>query len=54
MSQRSLGKIDAVAVIGHVTVLFMADHFGNTSHIKADAGCAACHRLDDGVGQVVL
>ena len=50
----SLCKIDTVAIIGHITILFMADHLRDAAHVETYAGCAACHGLDDGVGQIVL
>ena len=48
----TLCKVDAVAIIGDVTILFVVDHFGYAAHVETDAGRAACHRLDNGVGQV--
>ena len=50
----SLCKIDTVAIIGHITILFMADHLGDAAHVETYAGCTSCHGLDDGVGQIVL
>ena len=32
----------------------MANHLGNATHVKAHTGHAACHCLDNGIGQVVL
>ena len=50
----TLCKIDAVAIIGHITVLLVVDHLGDATDVKAHTWHAAGHRLDDGVGQVIL
>ena len=50
----ALCQIIRITIVGHIAGLLMVYHLRDTTHLKAHTRHTTCHRLHDGVWQIIL